>query len=185
MALLEEAAELIAGLRERSQPRQTITHSFRAVPPMLAFANDLFSAVDKSSSRPDAFRYDDLDRFPVGGAEAAPVGTETALGMAVAGSTHECAAAVAAEIDRLLREATVRDRETGVRRRAQPGDVAILFRARESHRAFERALEARRIPAYVYKGLGFFDADEVKDIVALLRYLADPHSDLRAAALLR
>jgi ATP-dependent exoDNAse (exonuclease V) beta subunit len=37
----------------------------------------------------------------------------------------------------------------------------------------------------VYKGLGFFDADEIKDVVALIRFLADPSSSLRAAALLR
>ena len=37
----------------------------------------------------------------------------------------------------------------------------------------------------MYKGLGFFDADEVQDAVALLRYLADPLSNMRAAALLR
>jgi ATP-dependent helicase/nuclease subunit A len=63
--------------------------------------------------------------------------------------------------------------------------VAILFRTRESHREFEQALERRGVPAYVYKGLGFFDADEIKDVVALLRYLAEPTSDLRAAAVLR
>jgi ATP-dependent helicase/nuclease subunit A len=38
---------------------------------------------------------------------------------------------------------------------------------------------------YVYKGLGFFDAEEVKDVLALVAYLADPGSNLRAAALLR
>ena len=66
-----------------------------------------------------------------------------------------------------------------------PRDIAILFRSRASHREFEEALEARRIPTYVYKGLGFFDADEVRDVVALLRFLAEPSSDLRAAAFLR
>src|SRR5262249_17200857 len=64
-------------------------------------------------------------------------------------------------------------------------DVAILFRSRDSHRDFESALERRGVPTYVYKGLGFFDADEVQDAVAILRYLADPLSSLRAAALLR
>ena len=43
-------------------------------------------------------------------------------------------------------EGTVRDRGTGLARRAQPGDVAILFRSRDAHREFERALEARGIP---------------------------------------
>ncbi|MGH9315406.1 MAG: UvrD-helicase domain-containing protein, partial [Vicinamibacterales bacterium] len=98
---------------------------------------------------------------------------------------EDCAAAVAGEIERLLGGATVRDRDTGVRRPAMAGDVAILFRSRASHREFEAALEARGIPAYVYKGLGFFDADEIKDVSALLRFLAEPTSDLRAAALLR
>ena len=50
---------------------------------------------------------------------------------------------------------------------------------------FEDALEARGIRTYVYKGLGFFDAPEVQDLQALLRYLAEPDSDLRAAELLR
>ena len=79
----------------------------------------------------------------------------------------------------------MRDARPGSSRQAQPADIAILFRSRDSHREFEAALERRGVPTYVYKGLGFFDADEIQDAVALLRYLADPLSDLRAAALLR
>ena len=96
-----------------------------------------------------------------------------------------CAALVADEIQRILREDSVRDRKTGVPRRASPGDIGVLFRSRASHREFERELERRSIPAYVYKGLGFFDADETKDAMALIRFLANPSSDLRAAAFLR
>ena len=59
-------------------------------------------------------------------------------------------------------------------RQARPGDIAILFRSRTSHREFEHALETRGIPTYVYKGLGFFDADEIKDVSALIRFLANP-----------
>src|SRR4029077_6700488 len=92
---------------------------------------------------------------------------------------------VADEIVRLLAGTIVRDRTTGTPREARPADIAILFRSRDSHRDFETALEARGVSTYVYKGLGFFDADEIQDAVALLRYLADPVSDLRAAALLR
>ena len=99
--------------------------------------------------------------------------------------SDECAAAVAAEIGRLLREATVRDKQTGIARGARPGDVGILFRSRASHREFESALEAAGIPTYVYKGLGFFDADEIKDLSGLIRFLANPSSELRAAAFLR
>ena len=92
---------------------------------------------------------------------------------------------MAAEIVRVLEEGLVTDRGSDAPRRARPGDIAILFRSRESHREFERALSARAIPSYVYKGLGFYDADEIKDLVALVRVLAAPESDLRAAAFLR
>src|SRR5207247_3785545 len=92
---------------------------------------------------------------------------------------------VAGEIRSLRSGATVGDRITGVRRNARAADVAILFRSRDSHREFEAALDRRRVPTYVYKGLGFFDSDEIQDAVALLRYLADPLSNLRAATLLR
>ncbi len=184
VALLDEAAEAIAMLRPDSAPVRTITHSFRSAPEILAFVNDLFAAVDKRPERSDAFRYDERDMFPLD-EEADPAGGDPALGVVPAATASDGAEAVAAEIDRLLRTSVVRDRQTGVRRPAEPGDVAVLFRTRESHRAYERALDRRRIPTYVYKGLGFFDADEVKDIVAVLRYLADPQSDLRAAALLR
>jgi ATP-dependent exoDNAse (exonuclease V) beta subunit len=96
----------------------------------------------------------------------------------------EAAAAVAGEIQRLLGSEVVRDR-TGPPRLARPDDVVILFRARAGHRYFEEALEARGIRTYVYKGLGFFDAPEVQDLQALLRFLAQPDSDLRAAEFLR
>ena len=66
-----------------------------------------------------------------------------------------------------------------------PRDIGILFRTKDAHRDFEKALERQSIPSYVYKGLGFFEADEIKDVLALLRYLAAPDSNLRAAAFLR
>ena len=188
VSVLEDAGVAVAALRPDvpdSRVRQWISHSFRAVPDLLAFVNDLFAAIEKAPARRDAFRFDDRDRFPVAAPPDAAEGSEPALGIAVGESVERCADLVAGEIARLLREGQVRDRRTGVRRRAAPGDVAILFRSRESHGEFERALHARGIQTCVYKGLGFFDAEEIKDLRALLRYLANPWSELRAAALLR
>ena len=165
--------------------RQTIARSFRAVPPLLAFLNDLFAAVPKAPGRRDAFRFAAEDHFPCdpdltrGAAAGAP------LGAIVAPGADAQAEAVAAEVVRLLGTATVRDRESGLARPVRPGDVAILFRARESHRAFERAFDRRGVAVSVHKGLGFFDAEEIKDLRALVRYLARPRSELRAAAFLR
>jgi ATP-dependent helicase/nuclease subunit A len=182
VGVLARAASAIAGLRGQRSVRRAIRKSFRAVPALLSFTNDLFEAVEKVASRDDAFEYGETDRFPV--EQPAPAGAP-ALGLVFGPDGEACAAAVADEIADLMRRVTVRDRQTGLARPVEPGDIAILFRAREGHQAFEIALEARGIPSYVYKGLGFFDTDEIKDVFALLRYLADPASNLRAAALLR
>ena len=183
VAVLDEAARYIEALRPMGQVRTAITRSFRSVRELLTFVNDLFAAIDKSPDRPDAFRYSEDDEFPVASID---VSEPQALGLVASRSDEEQAEAVAEEIAQLLAHgATVRDRDTGVRRAAGPGDVAILFRTRESHRLFENALARRHVPYYVYKGLGFFDADEIKDVLALLGYLATPQSELRAAAFLR
>jgi len=182
VAVLQEAGGFIDGLRAESTARRSITRSFRAVPELLAFVNDLFEEMGRDAKRADDFKYDHDDRFPVSThAESDP----PTLGIAVGADPVVCAAAVATEIARILEEDSVRDKQTGVMRRATAGDIGILFRSRASHREFEAALEARSIPTYVYKGLGFFDTDEIKDLSALIRYLANPSSDLRAAAFLR
>ena len=182
--VLARAAVQIRQLRPQGDVRRAIRQSFRAVPGLLAFANDVSAAVDKRDDRDDAFTFEPRDTFPLP-APAAASDRDGALHAIAAADLNGQAAAVADEIARLVSLATVRDRRTGLPRRAAPGDVAILFRTREGHQAFQRALESRGIPAYVYKGLGFFDAEEVKDVFALLRYLADPASSLTAAAFLR
>jgi ATP-dependent helicase/nuclease subunit A len=182
VAVLQEAGGFISAVRPGTSGRRTIARSFRAVPALLAFVNDLFAEVGRNAQRPDDFKYDAEDRFPLDAPQAAP---DPVLGVATGADPESCAAAVAAEIASLLEVATVRDRDSGVARPARPGDIGILFRSRASHREFEAALEARGIPTYVYKGLGFFDADEIKDLSALIRYLANPSSELRAAAFLR
>ena len=205
VSVLKEAGAFIDALRPGPTARRSIARSFRAVPELLAFVNDLFSEMGQNACRPDDFKYDEDDRFPVDVAATEPASPKPrsgeggprpvddptdsrrapALGVITGADSDECAAAVAAEIGRILREATVRDKQTGVARAATAGDIGILFRSRASHREFESALEAAGIPTYVYKGLGFFDADEIKDLSALIRFLANPSSDLRAAAFLR
>ena len=201
VGLLDEAAAFVGGLRGGDDARRAISVSFRSHPAILALVNDVFDAVQPTGAggqAPYAFRYADHDRFPLApghgprpappvsaGPDGSPRPGGASLGLVVAATNRLAADAVADEIVSLIGHATVRDRSTGVRRVAQAADVAILFRSRESHREFEAALERRGVSTYVYKGLGFFDADEIQDAVAVLRYLAAPTSNLRAAAFLR
>ncbi len=174
-----------ARARDDGGVRQTIARSFRSTPPLLAFLNDLFAGVPKVPGRRDAFRFAAEDHFPCDPDAARGAAADTPLGAIVTPDVDAQAEAVAAEVVRLLAAGTVRDRETGVARPVRPGDVAVLFRARESHRAFERAFGRRAVAVAVHRGLGFFDAEEIKDLRALVRYLARPRSELRAAAFLR
>jgi ATP-dependent helicase/nuclease subunit A len=190
VGVLDDAAAFVGALRGEADARRAISVSFRAAPELLQFVNEVFGAIasaeSSASARRDGFRYGERDRFPVQDRPGLNVDTpESAVGMIPAPSTREAADGVADEIVRLLHSGVVRDRTSGVYRAAKPADIAILFRSRDSHRDFEAALAARGVSTYVYKGLGFFEADEIQDAVAALRYLADPLSDLRAAALLR
>jgi ATP-dependent helicase/nuclease subunit A len=183
VTVLDAAARFIDALRPDAPARAAITRSYRSVHELLMFVNDVCAGIDKAEGRPDAFRYTDHDAFPA--IDEAPHDAD-ALGVITADTDREQAETVAAEIARLIEDrTTIRDRQTGVRRPIGPGDIGVLFRTRESHTLFEAALGTRGVPFYVYKGLGFFDAEEVKDVLALTGYLADPHSNLRAAALLR
>ena len=185
VAMVDEASRFIDALRPDGSPRQAITVSFRSAPGILSFVNDVFAAIidgdATNAARRDAFRYGATDRFPV----RLQPDPEDPVRFLAGDTVQNAAEAVADEIVRLLSGTTIRDRSTGVAREAGPADIAILFRSRDSHRDFEAALDRRGVSTYVYKGLGFFDADEIQDAVALLRYLADPLSDLRAATLLR
>jgi len=185
VSVLDDAVAFVRGLRPEGDPRRAISLSFRSSPPLLAFVNDAFGAIAADGpQRRDAFLYREAERFPL--PDDWPAAEDAAaVGLIAGASVRESADRVADEIVRILSGVTVRDRALGTRHLARPADIAVLFRSRDSHREFERALERRGVPTYVYKGLGFFDADEVQDVVALLQYLADPLSDLRAAALLR
>jgi len=182
--VMDDAGEYVDQLRPDHDARRAISKSFRAVPQLLAFANDLFTDVEKVPARRDAFRFNDQDRFPL--PDDANGEPSDRLGIITASTVAECAERVAAEIEWLLQSQTqVRDADTGINRPVARRDIGILFRTKEGHQEFEKALDGRHISSYVYKGLGFFEADEIKDVLALLRFLAAPDSNLRAAAFLR
>jgi ATP-dependent helicase/nuclease subunit A len=185
VTLLDEAARRIAALRPGRTVRKAITASFRAVPELLAFVNALAESIATGPDLAERFRYTDTDRFPAPAvSDGALRDGQPVLGLIAESSMALCAEAVASEVQRLLADGLVRTREGGPRP-VRPDDVAILFRARHGHQYFEKALEERGVRTYVYKGLGFFDAPEVQDVQALMRYLAQPDSNLRAAELLR
>jgi ATP-dependent helicase/nuclease subunit A len=171
--VMEKASRHLLRIRSGGGRKLTLRHSFRASGELLSFLNDLFSEVPRARADLEwSFQYRESDHFPT--SKTAARVDEPSVALATGKNLSDVAGSVADEIVRLLEEEGLR-----------PKDVAILFRSRSSYRAYEEALVARGVPAYVYRGLGFFDSPEVMDVQALVRFLAEPASKLRAAELAR
>ena len=67
----------------------------------------------------------------------------------------------------------------------RPGEVVILLRKLSQVQVYEEGLARAGLPFYTVRGRGFFDCQEVADLLALLRVLLDPGDQLSLAAVLR
>ena len=56
-------------------------------------------------------------------------------------------------------------------------DFAILYRQNSLSRAVEDALRKMNIPYRIYQGLSFYGRKEVKDVLAYMRLVINPHDD--------
>ncbi|MBI3999286.1 MAG: PD-(D/E)XK nuclease family protein, partial [Candidatus Omnitrophica bacterium] len=64
-------------------------------------------------------------------------------------------------------------------------DFAMLFRAGTDIFLYEYELRALNIPYYVVSGRGFYHQPEIRDLIAFLEVLENPHLDIPLAAVLR
>jgi ATP-dependent helicase/nuclease subunit A len=64
-------------------------------------------------------------------------------------------------------------------------DVALLFRASTGFPFYEEALEEASIPFVTVAGRGFYNRPEIRDLINILRVLANPTDNLAFAGLLR
>src|SRR5207244_8088580 len=62
------------------------------------------------------------------------------------------------------------------------GDVAVLMRARTDVKIYERAFLEAGIPFHVGRGRGFFQTEEITDLLHLLRVVHDPRDRFAVAA---
>ena len=61
------------------------------------------------------------------------------------------------------------------------GDIAVMYRVNAQSRAFEDACARYGVPYQLVGGLRFFQRQEVKDVVAYLRLIANPDDDVSFA----
>jgi len=104
-----------------------------------------------------------------------------------AGAAEAQAAACAQRIHEIINgdEAIVWDRDAKTWRVARAGDIAILFARMTNSLMYERALQQRDIPYYVVAGTGFFQRQEVFDVLTALGAVDNPRDDIALLGALR
>jgi exodeoxyribonuclease-5 len=167
-----------------------ITANFRSVEPILDFVNGRFKAALAREAGQPGFS----PLSPTCGAGEGALAVATLDVTAEAGSNGKLGAEALRDAEaerlaelcaRLVGHWQIRDPETRVPRPCRYGDIALLAPVGTDLWRFEEALEGRGIPVSTQAGKGFFRRQEVQDLIALTRTLADGRDTLALGALLR
>ena len=173
----------------------SITANFRSRAPILDFVNRHFASMletkkgqpgftaltttrdaDDETTRASVAAFDiELDEDQKGG-----------RGRLIADRIRAKEAGIVADaVSRLIGSYTVYDKDEGISRPARPVDVALLAPTGTSLWIYERALEEKGIPIATQAGKGFFRRQEVQDLIAVARAIADSRDTLAFGALIR
>jgi exodeoxyribonuclease-5 len=170
-----------------------ITANFRSRSPILEFANSRFQPLLSEAAGQPGFT-------PLAATRAASSnGPAVACFELLIDDSHkddngrlngdlvrEHEAAIVAEIvQRLIGHYEIWDKRTQAMRVCRAGDIALLAPTGASLWRYERALEHRGVPVASQAGKGFFRRQEVQDLIALSRAVADRRDTLAFGALLR
>ncbi len=165
----------------------SISTNFRSCASILTFVNERFEAVLSADGQPgfaalDPF-HDDRGGICVAALDIAVVDEN---GKASAEQQRDAEADAIAELcARLIESHPIIDRRSGAERPCQPGDIALLAPTGAELWRYEEALERRGIPVATQAGKGLFRRQEIQDLIALTRILADRRDTLALGALLR
>jgi exodeoxyribonuclease-5 len=162
-----------------------IVANFRSVEPILTFVNDKFAnPLSATVGQPGftalaATRKAEKDALAVAALDITIEDDKPG-----ADGLRDAEADRVAELcSRLVGNLQVKDREK--LRACRFGDIALLAPVSTDLGRFEEALEQRGIPVSTQAGKGFFRRQEIQDLIALTRTIADARDTLALGALLR
>ena len=162
-----------------------IVANFRSVEPILAFVNDKFEKPLSSEAGQPGFTAlaatceAEKDALTVAALDICVEDDKPGADM-----LRDAEADRVAELcTRLVGNLQVRDRDK--KRACRFGDIALLAPVGTELWRFEEALEQRGIPVSTQAGKGFFRRQEIQDLIAVTRAIADARDTLALGALLR
>ncbi|GAB2933564.1 hypothetical protein GCM10027047_32510 [Rhodococcus aerolatus] len=193
VAMYLRAQDVLGGARGGGE-QVSLTTCFRTVAPVVDWVNGVFGRlitheVDAQPAYAALTAHRPADpRPPAPGVPGVTVlGAEGHPDKPVAAElrTRE-AADVAAVVHRAVTEGwPVQDRRTGRWRPAELDDVAVLVPARTSLPYLEEAFDAARVPYRAESSSLVYQAQEVRDLLAAARAVADPSDQLSLVTALR
>ncbi len=155
-----------------------LDRNFRSRREIMEFVNSLFPSIMGEGSDKWGVPFDPLD--PHHG-QGGSISVQIVLG--TRGSEAREGTEAARTIKKAVRGWNVF--EEGVERPMRFSDIAVLVPTRKGINHYEDAFRIQNIPFQVYKGKGFFERQEVDDVLTLLAFLSNPLDDLALAALLK
>jgi exodeoxyribonuclease-5 len=165
----------------------SISTNFRSCASILTFVNERFEAVLSADGQPGFTALDPFHDDRGGVCVAAlDIAVADENGKASAEQQRDAEADAIAELcARLIESHPIVDRRSGAKRPCLPGDIALLAPTGAELWRYEEALERRGIPVATQAGKGLFRRQEIQDLIALTRALADRRDTLALGALLR
>lgn len=167
----------------------SIATNFRSCEPIMRYVNERFEQpLTRENGQPG---FQALDAFRP---ERASGPSVVALDVRAAGEDGKAkverqrdseAETVAALCARLIGTELVLDPKCGQLCPCKPGDIALLAPTGSDLWRYEEALEKYGIPVATQAGKGLFKRQEIQDLIAVTRVLADPRDTLALGALLR
>jgi ATP-dependent exoDNAse (exonuclease V) beta subunit len=165
----------------------SISTNFRSCASILTFINERFEVALSAGGQPGFTALDPFHDDRGGVCVAAlDIAVADENGKASAEQQRDAEADAIADLcARLIESHTIINRRSGAERPCQPGDIALLAPTGAELWRYEEALERRGVPVATQAGKGLFRRQEVQDLIALTRVLADRRDTLALGALLR
>ena len=167
----------------------SIATNFRSCAPIMDFVNERFEGVLSLDNGQPGFQA--LAPFQTArqaglSVAALEVAAADENGKADAKRQRDCEAEAVADIcARLIGNERIGDNENGEGRACRAGDIALLAPTGSELWRYEEALEQRGIPVATQAGKGLYRRQEIQDLIAMTRVLADQRDTLALGALLR
>ena len=167
----------------------SIATNFRSCAPIMDYVNGRFEApLSEEKGQPGFQALDPFLPKRVEGPSVAALDIEVADENGKASAPRQRdgeAEAVADMCARLIGSEQIRDPKSGEQRLCRAGDIALLAPTGSELWRYEEALEQRGIPVATQAGKGLYRRQEIQDLIALTRVLADRRDKLALGALLR